>query len=113
MLYEYNAVVTGVYDGDSVTVDVDLGFNTWIMNMKLRLYGIDTPEIRTRDTEEKVAGLLARDYLRSLILNKKVCVVTEKDKTGKYGRYLAEIYLDGVNINQQLLARGYAEKYDD
>jgi endonuclease YncB( thermonuclease family) len=59
-LYNYRAFVTGVYDGDSITVDIDLGFNNWMKNQKVRLYGINTPELRG---EERPSGLIARDRL--------------------------------------------------
>ena len=111
-LYSYKAFVTGVYDGDSITVDIDLGFFMKMCNQKIRLYGIDTPEIRG---EERPDGLVARNRLRELILNKEVIIKTYKDKAGKYGRWLGTIYLNDegtwTNINQQLLAEGLATIY--
>lgn len=108
-LYAYKAEVTEVYDGDTITADVDLGFNTWRRDEKLRLFGIDAPEVRG---EERPQGLISRDALRAKILGKDVIVCTIKDKTGKYGRYLAEIYLDGTNINAWLVENNYAEPYE-
>lgn len=107
MLYTYNAVVTDVYDGDSITLSVDLGFKV-NFSIKVRLSGINTPEIRGASRPE---GLIARDYLRDLILDKKVIFKSIKDKKGKYGRYLGIIYIDGANINKKLLDLGLAEKY--
>lgn len=107
-MYTYYAVVKSVYDGDSITVDIDLGFNMWMLNQKIRLLGIDTPEIRG---EERSDGLVSRDWLREKINDKVVILKTHKDSKGKYGRWLAEVYLDGVNINQQLLEEGLAEPY--
>ena len=111
-LFNYRAVVTGVYDGDSITIDIDLGFNNWKKNQKVRLLGINTPEIRG---EERPDGLVARDRLRELILDKEIIITSYKDKSGKYGRWLATVFLkqDGMfeNINTLLLAEGLAEVY--
>tara|TARA_R110000796_G_scaffold120286_1_gene234439 strand:+ start:726 stop:1079 length:354 start_codon:yes stop_codon:yes gene_type:complete len=111
-LHNYRAVVTGVYDGDSITIDIDLGFNHWMKNQKVRLLGINTPEIRG---EERPDGLVARDRLRELILDKEIIITSYKDKSGKYGRWLATVFLkqDGMfeNINTLLLAEGLAEVY--
>lgn len=111
-MYEYNATVTSVYDGDTITCLVDLGFEVSVKK-RIRLYGINTPEIKG---EDKKYGKLVRDYLRGLILNKKVKLKTiktkkGKDKKGKYGRYLATIFYDDLNINDHLVAIGYAIKY--
>src|SRR5690606_37397428 len=89
-LYQYRAVITDVYDGDTVTADIDLGFRTWRHGERLRLYGIDAPEMRGAD---KAAGTAARDALRSMVLGKEVIVCTIEDRTGKYGRYLARIFV--------------------
>lgn len=105
--YYYKATITEAYDGDTVTAIVDLGFNI-SSKIKLRLLGIDTPEIRG---EERPEGLIARDYVRDLLLNKEVMIETFKDRTGKYGRMLATIYIDGININEHLVKEGYAEIY--
>jgi micrococcal nuclease len=107
-LFTYNALCTDVYDGDSVTLDIDLGFNMWMRNQKIRLLGIDTPELRG---EERADGLVAAARLRDLIENHEVTLQSHKDKAGKYGRWLGTIYLDGVNINQLLLDEGLAEPY--
>lgn len=108
-LYAYSAIVTEVYDGDTITADVDLGFKTWRHGEKLRLFGIDAPEVRG---EERPEGLKSRDALRERILNKDVIICTIKDKTGKFGRYLAEIYLDDENINQWLIENNHAQPYE-
>ncbi|MBM3143894.1 MAG: nuclease [Chloroflexi bacterium] len=110
-LYHYRVLVTSVYDGDTCTVDIDLGLGTWIRGEKLRLYRIDAPEIRGPEHSDAIK---ARDFLRGLIQGKDVHVVTIKDRKGKYGRYLAEIWAqdqDGawVNVNDLLVEKGYAE----
>jgi micrococcal nuclease len=109
-LYHYKAVVTSVYDGDTCTVDIDLGLNTWIKGEKLRLYRINAPELRGA---ERMEGLKSRDFLRKKILNKEILIETFKDKKGKYGRYLAEIWIEEkkdkyINVNDLLVLEGFA-----
>lgn len=109
VLYQYKAKVMSVYDGDTIRVDIDLGLKTWIKNESIRLNRIDAPEVRGG---EKVKGLKSRDYLRKLILKKEVIIKTIKDKKGKYGRYLGEIWIEKngqwININDLLVTKGYA-----
>ena len=112
-LYNYKAHVTGVYDGDSITVDIDLGFYMTMCNQKVRLLGIDTPEIRGDEREQ---GLVVRDRVRELILDKDVMLKSYKDKAGKYGRWLATILFQEENgswtsLNQLLLDEGLAVRY--
>jgi len=108
-LYAYKARITSVYDGDTVTADVDLGFRVWVRGEKLRLSRIDAPEVRG---PERPLGLISRDWLREKILGKDVLIRTIKDRRGKYGRYLVEIFLDGRNINDWLVEEGLAEYKD-
>ena len=105
--YCYKAKCISVYDGDTVTLDISLGFGV-TMREKIRLLGINTPEVRGK---EKLDGLISRDRLRELINGKDIIIATHKDKGGKYGRLLATIYLDGVDINQQLIDEGLAKPY--
>lgn len=107
-MYQYKAKIIDVYDGDTVTAVVDLGF-LHFQEMKLRLYGIDTPELRG---EEREQGIIVRDILRDMILDKEVIINSYKDKQGKYGRYLATILLNNLNINQWLLDEGHAVAYE-
>lgn len=107
-MYNYKAKIIDVYDGDTVTAMVDLGF-LHFQEMKLRLYGIDTPELRG---EEREQGIVVRDILREMVLGKKVTIRSYKDKQGKYGRYLANIILeDGLEVNQWLVDNGHAKEY--
>jgi len=106
-MYNYRAEIIGVYDGDTVTAKVDLGFLHFQI-MKLRLYGIDTPELRGAEREQ---GLIVRDIVREKILNKEVVIDTYKDKQGKFGRYLATINVDGIDLNQWLVDNGHAVRY--
>ena len=107
-LYTYKAKCVSVYDGDSITLDIDLGFNHWMLNQKIRLFGIDTPEIRG---PERPDGLVSAERLRGLIEGKDVIMVSHRDRAGKYGRWLATIYIDNININQLLLEEGWAKLY--
>lgn len=100
MNYTYSALVTKVYDGDTITADVRLGFGVVLEDQKIRLFGIDAPEIKG---EERANGIVSRDRLRELILNKYVTLTTLADSKGKYGRYLGIIYYNGENINIQLV----------
>lgn len=111
-LYYYRAKVVSVYDGDTIHVDIDLGLNTWIRNEKIRLARIDAPELRG---PERPQGLAARDFLRQLILNQNVVIQTIKDRKGKFGRYLAEVWLEQngqwVNVNDLMIQSGKAKIY--
>lgn len=114
-LYCYRAKVVSVYDGDTCTVNIDMGLKTWIHDEKLRLSRINTPELRGEDREK---GLLARDYLRELVLDREILLQTIRDKKGKYGRYLAEIWLLGadgkwININDAMISSGHAAYYQN
>ncbi|MBN1352796.1 thermonuclease family protein [candidate division KSB1 bacterium] len=113
-LYQYKAFVTQVYDGDTCTVDIDLGLSTWVRGEKIRLARIDAPEVRG---DQKAEGIRARDFLQQLILDKEIRLETIKDKKGKYGRYLGEIWLQNesfewFNVNDYLVQNGYAEYHE-
>lgn len=112
-LYKYKAFVKSVYDGDSITCDLDLGWDVCLKNTKVRLFGIDTPEIRG---EEREYGLVSKARVEELILNTEVILESYKDKTGKYGRYLATVWFfqeenGWRNLNELLLAEGLASPY--
>ena len=112
-MYEYAVKeITKVIDGDTVDVVIDLGFNL-SKKERVRLAGIDTPESRTRDTEEKVFGLEAKAYLKTRLEGcEKLIVKTEKD--GKYGRMLGWFYSyeEETSINIEMVEKGYAWEYD-
>jgi len=88
-MYEYKAKIVKVVDGDTVDIDVDLGFGIWYRNQRVRLYGIDTPESRTRDQVEKQYGIMAKEFLKAA-LGEESTLRTHKDATGKFGRILGE-----------------------
>ena len=104
--YCYKAKVLKVYDGDTITVALDLGFGI-SMKTRVRLAGIDAPEIRGGEREE---GLKTRDYLRALILHQNVIIETRKDKKGKYGRYIGVVYHQDINVNELLVEKKLAEE---
>ena len=107
-MFEYRAFVRRVYDGDTITVDIDLGFDVLMKNQKIRLLGINAPEIRGENRQD---GLVSRDFLREKISGKWVVLKTKKDKKGKYGRWLGEVFLEEKNINDLMLSEGMAKKY--
>ena len=110
-MYEYKATIRRVVDGDTVDVTLDLGFNI-LYNSRIRLHGIDAPESRTRDLEEKKRGLAAKDRVKELCpVGSSIILKTIKDGRGKYGRILGEIYVDGLNVNVQLVKEGLAVEY--
>ena len=114
-MYEYRVKkVLKVVDGDTIDVDIDLGFNISYYQ-RVRLAGIDTPESRTRDKKEKALGLESKDKLKKAIdAATKIVIKTEKpDSSEKYGRILGWVFLDDnkVSINQTLIDEGYAWGY--
>ena len=104
--------VTKVVDGDTIDVLLDMGFDIKYKS-RVRLFGIDTPESRTRNKEEKVRGLLSKVYLKDAIKKaKKLTIKTHKgSETGKFGRILGEIFADGINLNLKMCTEGYAVQY--
>ena len=103
--------VTKVVDGDTIDVVIDLGFDI-MYKSRVRLFGIDTPESRTRDKVEKKYGLLAKKFLSDTLKKGKIVIKTHKgEETGKFGRILGEIYVNGVNVNILMCTKGHAVKY--
>ena len=114
-MYEYRVKqVLRVVDGDTIDVDIDLGFDISFTS-RVRLAGIDTPESRTTDKREKVLGLEVKQRLKELLSKSSSLVIkTEKpDSTEKYGRILGWLFIDGAekSINEGLIADGYAWGY--
>ena len=104
--------VTKVVDGDTIDVIIDLGFDI-MYKSRVRLFGIDTPESRTRDLVEKKYGLMSKDFLKDALKNAdKIVIKTHKgEETGKFGRILGEIFCDGLNVNQEMCNQGHAVAY--
>ena len=104
-----------VVDGDTIDADIDLGFDI-SLSKRIRLAGVDTPESRTADPNEKKFGLESKDWLKSrLEFAKDIIIKTElPDSTEKYGRIIGHLYINGeeTSLNNQMIANGYAWEYD-
>ena len=111
-MYEYSCKVDRVVDGDTIDVVLDLGFDI-MFKSRVRLYGIDTPESRTRDLDEKARGKMASAFLKEAVENgSKVVIETKlKDSRGKYGRVLGNVVVDGLNINEAMIEKFLAVAY--
>jgi len=115
-MYEYMAKLERVVDGDTIDVRIDLGFDIH-HSARVRMMGIDTPESRTRNLEEKALGLASKARLKELLKGKKVKIATSKEGKGKFGRVLATVIAidkDGteVDCNNQLCLEGHARPYN-
>jgi|TARA_B110000879_G_C11179391_1_gene517570 micrococcal nuclease len=111
-MYEYNVKVTRVVDGDTVDVDIDLGFGMIYKKQRVRLHGIDTPESRTRDLEEKKYGKAAKAHLKGLLSGKTRMVCHDKGKFGRIlGEMFAEIDDEWVSVNQIMITDHHAVAY--
>ena len=114
-MFDYMVKVTRVVDGDTIDVSVDLGFDIW-HNARVRMMGIDTPESRTRNLEEKARGLASKARLKELLKGQKVRLECSKEGKGKFGRILAEVVTidkegNEININNRLIEEGHARPY--
>lgn len=111
-MYEYSCKVDRVVDGDTIDVVLDLGFDI-LYRCRVRLYGIDTPESRTRNKDEKARGKIASAFLKNAIdSGKRVVIETKlKDSKGKFGRVLGNVLVDSVNINQSMIENNLAVAY--
>ena len=114
-MWTYRCKLKKVIDGDTVDVDIDLGFGIWQMNERVRIMGIDTPESRTRDKIEKKFGLAAKAKLKSLLGPKPVLQTTiskkGEDMKGKFGRVLGDFIIDGKQVSQIMCKEGHAVPY--
>ena len=116
-MYEYKCKVKRVVDGDTMDVILDLGFDV-LHSVRVRLSGIDTPESRTRDLDEKARGKLSKAYLKESIKGKKIVLRTKlKDSRGKFGRVIAEVWAEFEegsmrNVNELMIKECHAVKYN-
>ena len=113
-MFDYPCKVTRVVDGDTIDVNIDLGFSVW-HKARVRMLGIDTPESRTRRLEEKALGLASKARLKEMLKGNKIKIECSKEK-GKFGRVLAIVWAtdkDGneMNCNDQLMSEGHARPY--
>ena len=116
-MYEYRVKILRVVDGDTVDVDIDLGFGVWMHRERVRMMGIDTPESRTRDKVEKKFGLASKAKLKALLpIGSMQVLKTEidrsgEDKKGKFGRILGDFIVDDKRCTDILIKEGYAVAY--
>jgi micrococcal nuclease len=115
-MYEYKCKVVHIVDGDTVDVDIDLGFGVWLHKERIRMFGIDTPESRTRDLEEKKYGLAAKDFMTKMLDDDGgITLTTHKDKEGKFGRILGELWRNtdfaDQSINEYMIEKHHAVRY--
>ena len=110
VLHQYSVTVNRVVDGDTLDIDIDLGFNVVLKRKRVRLAGIDTPELRSKNTKEIKKANEAKKVVEYMILNKIVYLKLEGED--KYGRILANIYINNINLNQYLIENKYAYKYE-
>lgn len=119
-MYEYKVKIIKVVDGDTVDVDIDLGFKVWLKNERVRLYGIDTPESRTRDKEEKKYGLAAKTFLKNALKQGDYIAMKVHDR-GKFGRILGELFIraneghpvfeSDISVNEHMIINKHAVAY--
>tara|TARA_B100000927_G_scaffold238499_1_gene199434 strand:+ start:90 stop:506 length:417 start_codon:yes stop_codon:yes gene_type:complete len=110
-MHIYKCKIDRVVDGDTVDVDIDLGFGIWLRKQRIRMYGIDTPESRTSDPIEKVYGKAATAYLVKWTSGGGLTLKTHKDGKGKYGRILGELWCGDTNINIKMIEEHHAVRY--
>jgi|TARA_R100000458_G_C8268581_1_gene243416 micrococcal nuclease len=109
-MFQYNARLIRVIDGDTVDAMIDLGFSIW-SKKRIRLFGINAPESRTRDLQEKKMGLAAKERLKELLEASKGEFTLISHGVGKYGRCLGTLLIDDENINELLISEGHAREY--
>ena len=115
-MYEYSCKIVRVVDGDTVDVDIDLGFGVWMHKQRIRMYGVDTPESRTRDLEEKKFGLMAKEIVKKWVPEGSTqTLITRKDKSGKYGRILGSFKIvfeeEETTLNEWMVKYKYGVEY--
>jgi micrococcal nuclease len=115
-MYEYSCKILRAVDGDTVDVDIDLGFGVWMHKQRIRMFGIDTPESRTRDLEEKKFGLMAKEIVKKWIPEGSTqTLITEKDDKGKYGRILGKFKItfeeEETTLNEWMIKYHYGVEY--
>jgi micrococcal nuclease len=113
--YLYRAIVVRVVDGDTIDVDIDLGFYVWIKKQRIRLLGIDAPEVKGATRPE---GIAATEHLKSLIEGESIILRTVKgddggDRDDSFGRWLGTIYHGDIDVNAEMIRSGYAKPYED
>ena len=113
-MYDYKAKIVKVVDGDTVDVDIDLGFGVWLKDERVRLVGVDTPESRTRDLVEKAFGLAAKEFVVNFVEQEGDIELhtASYDSKGKFGRILGDIHVNGKPLTSALLDNHMAVIYN-
>ena len=112
-MFKYNAKVERVIDGDTIDAMIDLGFDTWV-SKRIRFYGIDAPESRTRDLEEKKRGKAATAYLSAILDENNNEFILKSHGVGKFGRCLGELFVESLgdlSVQQQMINEGHGVSY--
>jgi micrococcal nuclease len=112
-MYDYRVQIKKVIDGDTVDVDIDLGFGVWLKKERVRIMGIDTPESRTSDKVEKLFGLASKNALKHLlpIGSMQVLIIDEYDAKGKFGRILGDFLIEDEKVTDIMIAQGHCVPY--
>jgi len=110
-MYEYQAELMRVVDGDTIDARIDLGFNVWVKK-RIRMSGINAPESITRDLEEKQLGIAAKERLQKILSETDGAFTLISHGIGKYGRCLGEIFIDDKSVNEQLIIEGVVRRYE-
>ena len=110
-MHEYDAKIVRVIDGDTIDALIDLGFSVWIKK-RIRMSGINAPESRTRDLEEKKLGIAAKERLQSILNDSSGSFTLVSHGVGKYGRCLGELFIGDKSINEQLIIEGIVRRYE-
>ena len=112
-MYHYPCKIIKVVDGDTVDVDIDLGFGVWMKNQRIRMYGIDAPESRTSNQTEKQYGVASKRFLEGMCDDKNGLVLrTHKDKTGKFGRILGDFLIEDKSLGDIMVDKSLAVRYN-
>ena len=109
-MYQYRAKLIKIVDGDTIDAQIDLGFGIFVKK-RIRLYGINAPETRTRDLEEKKQGKKAKKRLKEILNESNGEFLLNSKGFGKFGRCLGEIFIDKLNINSLLINEGLVKPY--
>ena len=110
-MYTYRCKIVRVVDGDTVDINIDLGFGVWLHNERIRIVGIDTPECRTRDLIEKQFGFAAKEYAKILLPVDSEQILLSKKFAGKFGRILGDFAIDETSFAEMMLENHYAAPY--
>ena len=110
-MYEYRCKIVRVVDGDTVDIDIDLGFGVWLLDERVRIEGIDAPESRTSDKVEKVFGLFAKEWLHNTLPEGSFSILRSKEFKGKFGRILGDFVLSSGTVSQIMIRERLAVPY--